>query len=214
MRNYRITANLLTITVLTLACSACLDESAKNSLATGGEIPIAITSPAAAEVETSDATIDLAGTAKSSSPIDSVRWENDRGGQGTASGTESWTAANVPLVLGQNTITVTVTDETGASNSDSLMVTRESTGTSAVTISWQPPTERTNGTLLTNLAGYRIYYGRMSETYDFEVQIANPGVLSYVVDDLTPGEWFFAAAAYDGSGNQSDYSEEASATIL
>jgi hypothetical protein len=43
--------------------------------------------------------------------------------------------------------------------------------------------------------------------------VNNPGVLSYVVENLAPGEWFFAVSAYDADGLESDPSNEAVRTI-
>ena len=43
----------------------------------------------------------------------SVTWANNRGGSGTAVGTTSWTAANIPLQAGANVITVTAQDTSG-----------------------------------------------------------------------------------------------------
>jgi hypothetical protein len=43
--------------------------------------------------------------------------------------------------------------------------------------------------------------------------VNNPGVVSYVVEDLAPGEWFFALTAYDTDGLESDPSNEAVRTI-
>jgi len=70
-----------------------------------------------------------------------------------------------------------------------------STGT--VTLSWTPPTENTDGTPLTNLAGYHIYYGTSQSNLSERIEIANPGIASYVINSLTPGTWYFAVAAYN-----------------
>jgi hypothetical protein len=73
-----------------------------------------------------------------------------------------------------------------------------STGT--VTLSWTPPTENTDGTTLTNLSGYHIYYGTSESNLNQRIEVANPGVASYVVSSLTPGTWYFAVAAYNATG--------------
>ena len=102
----------------------------------------------------------------------------------------------------------------GQSTSDVLRVDRKSTGIGTATLSWIPPTQRADGTPLTNLAGFRIYYGRMSQIYDYQIEIENPGVTTYLVEGLEPGDWYFAAAAYDSNGVRSDYSIEVTKSIL
>jgi len=57
--------------------------------------------------------------------VTSVTWVNDRGGSGTASGTDNWSVGSVALQLGANQITVTATDAAGNSSTDALTVTRE-----------------------------------------------------------------------------------------
>ena len=62
---------------------------------------------------------------------------------------------------------------------------------------------------LGDLAGYRISYGRMSGIYDYEIDLSNPGIVTYVVENLVPGDWYFVLTAYDSSGLESAPSEEA-----
>jgi len=56
--------------------------------------------------------INIGGTAIDNVGTKGVKWKTDRGRTGTATGTQSWLAA-VPLIKGQNTITVTAWDEAG-----------------------------------------------------------------------------------------------------
>ena len=95
-----------------------------NLLNTVGTPPtITITSPTADPTFTSYApVIALAGTAADAEGIQSITFTNDRGGNGTVTGTTNWTA-NVPLAAGANLITVTVTDTAGNTASDILTVT-------------------------------------------------------------------------------------------
>jgi len=74
---------------------------------------------------------------------------------------------------------------------------------SAVTIAWTPPTENTNGSTLTNLAGYHIYYGTTQSNLDKVVDITNPGLASYVLSDLTSGTWYFALTSVNTAGVES-----------
>ncbi len=60
-----------------------------------------------------------------------------------------------------------------------------------------------------DLAGYKVYYGNSSGSYNFNVDAGNQR--SYTISNLVEGEvYFFAATAYDFSGNESGYSNEVS----
>ena len=68
---------------------------------------------------------------------------------------------------------------------------------------WTAPTQNTDGSALTNLAGFRIYYGTSSTALTQIVQIANPSVSTYVVEGLSPTTYYFAVRAYTSSGAES-----------
>lgn len=82
-----------------------------------------------------------------------------------------------------------------------------------VTLSWTPPTQNTDGTPLTDLAGYKIYQGTTSGTYPVVYDVPNPGVVSYIVEGLADGTYYFAATAYNTSGIESDYSNEVAKVV-
>ncbi len=83
----------------------------------------------------------------------------------------------------------------------------------SATLSWQAPTSNVDETELTDLAGFRIYYGKASGTYSEITDINNPLTTEYTIEGLAEGTYFFAATAYDITGNESDYSNEVSKTI-
>jgi hypothetical protein len=83
----------------------------------------------------------------------------------------------------------------------------------SITLSWQPPTENTNGTPLTDLAGYIINYGTDQNHLTESIHVATPGVASYVVSNLSPGTWYFTVVAYTSVGTQSNSSPVVSTTI-
>ena len=84
----------------------------------------------------------------------------------------------------------------------------------AATISWEAPTANTNGTPLTDLTGYRIYYGSSPEDLNQSVNINNIGLQTYVIDDLEPGTWYFAVRALAGDGTESPLSDVVVKTIV
>jgi hypothetical protein len=87
------------------------------------------------------------------------------------------------------------------------------TGVGAVTLNWTPPTRNTDGSTLTNLAGYRITYGKSASALTSTVQISNPGIASYVIDNLASGTWYFALKVYTSAGTESALTNIASKTI-
>src|SRR5690606_33318526 len=54
----------------------------------------------------------------------------------------------------------------------------------SITLNWLPPTEDASGKPLSDLAGYKIYWGSQHGDYPNEVTIKNPGVASYGLEHL------------------------------
>ncbi len=95
-----------------------------------------------------------------------------------------------------------------------IVVSATSTGgTGSATLSWTPPTRNTDGTTLTNLAGYRISYGTSASSLSKSVSVANPGVSNYVVENLAAGTWYFTIKAYTSTGTESASSSVASKSV-
>jgi hypothetical protein len=76
-----------------------------------------------------------------------------------------------------------------------------------LSISWQPPTENVDGSPLTDLSGFTIYYGEDSGDYTNQVEINNPSATNYSVT-LASGEYYVAMTALDLEGNESALSNE------
>lgn len=92
-----------------------------------------------------------------------------------------------------------------------VSVTQVSNG-SAV-LNWGAPTQNTDGTALTSLSGYRVLYGRSSTDLSQAVSIGNPSVNSTVVENLSPGTWYFAVVSIGAAGVESTVSNVVSTTI-
>ena len=87
------------------------------------------------------------------------------------------------------------------------------TGTGTATVSWEAPTTFTNGEPLTDLAGYRIYFGTDANNLVGSVTLNSIGLQTYVIDDLGAGTWYFAVKAYTSAGAESALSQVVSKTI-
>lgn len=78
-------------------------------------------------------------------------------------------------------------------------------------LTWDPPTTNMDGTPLTDLGGYKAYWGTTSGNYGSVISVGN--VLTYTTTGLPDGTYYFAVTAYDIAGNESDFSNEVSKTI-
>ena len=100
---------------------------------------------------------------------------------------------------------VTSTNNSTSSSSTSSVAAPSATGTGSgsATLVWSPPTENTNGSMLTNLAGYRIYFGSSASALTEVIDVKSAGITSYVVDKLVSGTYYFALSAYNATGVES-----------
>lgn len=128
---------------------------------------------------------------------------------GTLSGTP--TAANVGLY---SNIRIFVDDGPNtAVGTKRFSITVLSPVNGVAKCEWQIPTRNSNGTVLTDLAGYRIFYGTSPDALTKMVEIKNPAASIYVIDNLEKGTWYFAIRAYNSSGAESRNSGIASLII-
>lgn len=123
---------------------------------------------------------------------------------GTPTGAQVGTYSNV---------SIRVSDGKATTSLPAFGITVTDSVNGSVTLSWTPPTANTNGSTLTNLAGYRIYYGTSSGALNQTVQVANPGTANYVVGSLSPGTWYFRVRAYNTAGTESANSNLASRAV-
>src|SRR5207249_1355262 len=74
-----------------------------------------------------------------------------------------------------------------------------------VTLAWDPNIDP-------DLAGYKLYYGTSSGSYQFSVDVGNR--TSYSLAGLLEGQiYYFAVTAYNSSGIESAFSNEVSKAI-
>jgi putative Ig domain-containing protein len=135
-------------------------------------------------------------------------WASFNQSTGRISGTP--TAADVATY---SNIRVTVSDGKASASTALFAITVTAMGTASVTLSWTPPTQNEDGSALTDLAGYEVHYGQSEGALDQFVQLSNPSLSSYVVENLSPGTWFFALRSINRQGVASQISGTASKTI-
>ncbi|MBI4714844.1 MAG: hypothetical protein HY760_02715 [Nitrospirae bacterium] len=80
-------------------------------------------------------------------------------------------------------------------------------------LTWDPPSANEDGTPLTDLSGFKAYYGTASGVYGTFVDVGN--VLTHTVLNLVEGKiYYFAVTAYDYDGNESLFSNEVGKGVL
>jgi hypothetical protein len=151
---------------------------------------------------------DANGDALTFSITNKPSWATFSTSTGKLSGTPSATGtfSNVQIAVSDGKVLTLLPSFT-------ITVSSGSSTTGAASLSWTPPTRNTDGSTLTNLAGYKISYGTSSSSLSKTITIANAGISSYVVDGLTSGTWYFSIKAYTSVGTESAASPVASKSI-
>jgi hypothetical protein len=116
-------------------------------------------------------------------------------------------------VGGYSNIVISVSDGKTSAALPAFAIAVNQVSLGSASVSWTPPTQNTDGTSLTNLAGYRIVYGTSASALTQTVQIANPGMSTYVIDGLAPATYYFAVKAYTSTGTESANSNVASKVV-
>ena len=103
-------------------------------------------------------------------------------------------------------IFVTVTDGTNSDSVGPFAIVVNAIANGSVTLSWTAPTENEDGSSLTDLDGYNIYWGTTPGSYPESVTIDNESISTYVVENISPGTYEFVATSFNQAGVESRYS--------
>jgi hypothetical protein len=95
----------------------------------------------------------------------------------------------------------------------SITVTTGSTGTGSATLNWTAPTLNTDGSPLTDLAGYWVFAGDSAQSLVRAQKVDDPLATQSVMTSLATGTHFFAVAAYNSVGVESVLSNVGSKSI-
>lgn len=87
-------------------------------------------------------------------------------------------------------------------------ITVEEAAVGSITISWTAPMQNDDGSPLTNLAGYRFYYGTASGEYSETIEVDSPGITSYVIENLAHGRYYLVMTSVNAADVESEYSSE------
>jgi putative Ig domain-containing protein len=110
-------------------------------------------------------------------------------------------------------ISIAVSDGQASTALGAFAIAVTTVANGRATLSWTAPTENTDGTTLSNLAGYRIRYGTSASSLTSTILVDNASVTTYVVENLSPATWYFAVTAVNSQGAESTNSNVASKQI-
>jgi hypothetical protein len=149
-----------------------------------------------------------AGKTLSFSIVNKPTWATFNPSTGVLGGRPA--AANVGTY---SNIDISASDGTTKAALPAFAITVTQIGTKSVALSWAAPTINSDGSTLTNLAGYRIYYGTSKTDLSHAITLSYVGITTYVISNLGSGTYYFAILAYNASGVQSNLSNIVTDTI-
>lgn len=112
-----------------------------------------------------------------------------------------------------SSILISVSDGQASVSLPRFAVSVSQVGAFTTTLSWMPPLENEDGSQLVDLAGYRVYWGAEPGSYTNSATITNPGITTYVVENLTAGTYVFVATAFNAAGVESMFSNSVTKTF-
>jgi serine protease len=80
-------------------------------------------------------------------------------------------------------------------------------------VRWTAPSTNTDGSTLTNLAGYRVYYGTSSSSFPQSMTVSDVSAVNATISPLTSGTWYVKVRALNSSQVESPDSNVATKTV-
>jgi hypothetical protein len=103
-------------------------------------------------------------------------------------------------------IVITVTDGKATSALPAFSIAVTKAVINSATLSWTPPTANTDGSTLSDLAGFTIVYGTSQSSLDQSVRIDNATASTWSMDNFPSGTYYFAVKAFTANGAESSMS--------
>lgn len=123
---------------------------------------------------------------------------------GTPTGGDVGTTSNIAIVAVDGSATASLPAFT-------IDVTAPAAGSAS--LSWTAPTQNTDGTPVTDLAGYHIYFGTSVAALNSLIDVPGAAATEYEISNLSSGTYYFIVVAYNSLGFESPASNQASKTI-
>ena len=115
----------------------------------------------------------------------------------------------VSPTIGNSPLTVQI-ECNSVKKSETLTATKTYECKPQAILQWDAPTTNTDSTPLTDLAGYRIYYGPSATQLNRTIDV---GLVTTYTLQLLPGTYYFAVTSKNTAGIESDYSNIVTKTI-
>ncbi len=135
-------------------------------------------------------------------------WASFDSGSGTLSGTPD--AASVGTY---SNIVISASNGSASASLSAFSITVTEVTSGTATVSWSIPTTNSDGSPLTDLAGFKVYYGTSASSLTQVVQLTNSTLSTYVITNLPAGTWYFGVKSYTSAGTESSISNIGSKTI-
>jgi len=111
---------------------------------------------------------------------------------------------------------ITITGSNGTSSASIgpfvVQVNAPAATSGSAALSWAAPTQNIDGSPLTDLSGYHIYYGTSANALTTTITVGG-GSTTYTVSGLSSGTYYFSVVAYNAEGIDSANSNLVSKTI-
>ena len=207
------------------------DSSSADPITTlaesSAEAPARSPDPVQSTVTEEFSTPGAESTASGGDPVVTLiaRTNNDRNGSGTQL---EWSAENVQECQTSGawegavqTAGVVNINHEASGDHTYLISCRGSEGTAmamvtvtveSTSLAWEAPASNTDGTELTDLAGYNLYYGTEPGQYSQVRSVRDPSQTELELP-VEPGTYYLAMTAYDMTGNESELSNEITRVI-
>lgn len=218
MGNERKFRNVAALTAIVFLTTGCLmdEEEATNAFVNvdvvnsapsiSGTAPLQITAGNAYRF--TPTVSDADGDSLSFSISGLPRWASFDSSTGKLSGTPK--SGDVGTY---SNILITVTDGADSVSVGPFSIIVSDTKYGSVTLSWTAPTQNEDGSPLTDLDGYKLYWGKASGDYTDSTTINNESITTYVVENIPSGTYEFVATSFNSSGVESRYSSPATKVV-
>jgi large repetitive protein len=110
-------------------------------------------------------------------------------------------------------IMISVSDGSASASLPAFSISVNQVSNGSANLTWTSVTQNTNGSVLTDLAGYKIHYGTSPGAMSTVVVLSNPSLTTYLVSNLSSGTWYFGVNAYARDGSEGMLSNVGSKTI-
>lgn len=141
--------------------------------------------------------------------VNKPRWATFNPSSGKLAGIPADTDAGIYA-----NVQISVSDGTSKVALAAFSISVKATTIRSADLSWTPPVANTDGSVLTNLSGYNVYYGNSPDALTQVIKVGNAGLTRYVVDDLPSGKWYFAMTSVASDGTESERTTVVSTTVL